>query len=116
MTIKVNARQGQGTLEYLLALLAILLAILYAARPDGPLQAAVSGLIDGTAGTIDQTVERSARRLLPGGTAGPVGPAGPRTPEPSGPSGPDQGPGGEPPGGEPPHDRGDRPTRSPRPL
>jgi len=56
MTIKVNARQGQGTLEYLLALLAILLAM----RISQPISQLVTNVHEFTKGSYDRPIALEA--------------------------------------------------------
>lgn len=56
-------RAGQSTLEYLLALVAIVLAILYAARSNGPIQTAVGKVLTDTSDVIKGAVDASAQRL-----------------------------------------------------
>ena len=50
-------------MEYLLALVAILFAILYAARKDGPLQAAIDKLLTSTSAEMGKAVNESVKRI-----------------------------------------------------
>jgi uncharacterized protein (UPF0333 family) len=58
MTIK-----GQAKLEYLLAMAAILLAILFAVRPGGPIQSAIGSVMNNAASKIRTTVNDAGSRL-----------------------------------------------------
>ena len=50
-------------MEYLLALVAIVLAILFAARAEGPIQEAVGKVLTDTSNGISQAVNASAQRI-----------------------------------------------------
>jgi hypothetical protein len=54
---------GQAKLEYLLAMAAILLAILYAVRPGGPIQNATGKVLADSANSISSTVQAASARL-----------------------------------------------------
>ena len=55
--------EGQSTLEYLLVVVGILLAILFAVGAKGPLQGAVGGLLDDTSAAIGRAVNDVSSRF-----------------------------------------------------
>ena len=55
--------QGQGTVEYLLLLVAIILAIFYAVRPGGPIQSAVNSVLTDTQTVVTNTVNQVRGKL-----------------------------------------------------
>ena len=55
--------QGQGTVEYLLLLVGIILAILYAVRPSGPIQSAVDRALTDTETVVTNTVNQVRQKL-----------------------------------------------------
>lgn len=57
------ARRAQGTIEYLLGVTVLLIALLYAARPGGPVYESISNLLSGTKNVTNSAVCDSARRL-----------------------------------------------------
>ena len=56
-------RTGQSTIEYLLVLVAIVLALIYAVRPTGPLQQAVANMVDQTGNTVEGLVNEAAAKF-----------------------------------------------------
>lgn len=54
---------AQGTIEYLLVLVAILLAMLFAVRTGGPVQSAVDTLLSDVADVISKAVTDAKGRL-----------------------------------------------------
>ena len=54
---------GQGTVEYLLGLTAILLALIYAARPGGPLQQAIGGMMTTSKDVMGKSVDNTVTTL-----------------------------------------------------
>ena len=56
-------RGGQGTIEYLLVLVAILLAVLFAASANGPIQAAIGSVSSDASNVITNTVNDVKGRL-----------------------------------------------------
>ncbi|MBI2495488.1 MAG: class III signal peptide-containing protein [Candidatus Omnitrophica bacterium] len=59
----MTSERGQGTLEYLLVLVAVVLAIFYAVRPGGPVQSAVGGLLSTSGETLQHAVTESRGRI-----------------------------------------------------
>ena len=57
------AQRGQGTIEYLLMVVAVLLAILFAARPGGPIQTGANRLLSETGQAVGSTVGNARARL-----------------------------------------------------
>lgn len=56
-------QRGQSTLEYLLVLVAILLALFIGVRPTGPIQSAVGTMLSSSQTVIGQAVSNAQRRL-----------------------------------------------------
>ena len=53
---------GQSTVEYLLGLTTVLLALLYAARPGGPLQGGLKAILDGVQDHMRTSVDEAKSR------------------------------------------------------
>ena len=61
-----NSKQlcgGQGTMEYLLVMVAVLLAVLFAAQAGGPIQSAVGTVLSDTSSVIDDMVTQVSQRF-----------------------------------------------------
>jgi hypothetical protein len=56
---------GQSTLEYLLVLVAVMLALFFGVRQNGPIQSAVSGVLSDTGSAISDAVEAAKKRIGP---------------------------------------------------
>ena len=56
-------QRGQGTIEYLLMVAAVLLALLFAARPSGPIQAGASTLLSTAGQAVADTVDDAKTRF-----------------------------------------------------
>ncbi len=56
-------RNGQGTVEYLLALAAILVALLAAAQPGGALQLAIQHVLDSSKTGMEASVTTASKKF-----------------------------------------------------
>ena len=56
-------REGQAMLEYLLVMVAVLFALLYAVRSGGPIQDAVGKVLTDSATAMSGAVSNAQRRL-----------------------------------------------------
>ena len=59
----VMRRDGQAKLEYLLVMIAVLFALLYAVRPGGPIQNAVGKVLTDSATAMSGAVSNAQKRL-----------------------------------------------------
>ena len=55
--------QGQGMVEYLLVLVAVVLAVVVAVGAGGPIQTAVSGMLSDTSGVISGMATKVSQRF-----------------------------------------------------
>ncbi len=61
--LPLDSRGGQGTLEYLLVLLAILLALVYGVRQSGPIQSGTNSILTGAQEVMANAVRDAANRF-----------------------------------------------------
>ncbi len=62
-TTAMTTRRGQGTIEYLLVFVAIVIAFLYGVRQDGPIQTAVGGMLTHVQTAITTEIDKTKTRL-----------------------------------------------------